>query len=903
MLTDQTNDLSLAALLDVLPEGISWLKPMYSPSGELVNFQFIYVNGVIRTQSTLTNYKLEPGALFLDDTQVRPAYFAKHFWLLAEVLETGVSQTYTQFNDVLNGWYTITHQSMNGGILSVARDVSDQIQAAKAIQEQATQMQAMLEGSQNGTLLIQPVYTADQQPNDYVIVAANQAFGDLTNVNVKAVIGQSLGEVYPEYKRAGVFDLYCATLADGIPRKSEVYYGDSDRRGWFELSVSRHESYLVITSTNTTEARLARETIEEAARNLQSVIDHAQTGIFVFSPILNEAGDEIIDFRFKTINRMVAALVGQTPETLTGAVASDWFTSYRETGLFDQYRRTYLTGEELRADINYNVDGFDVWFDVQSRRVENDVLVTFTDYTLLKQAQQVVEQQAVKTRQQTELLNSVLDGSESGIMAFEAIRDPARQQAIVDFRFVVVNKACESIIGLPVESLLGKRLYDMFPGNWETGLFDLYVQTTESGQPGSTEVYYNHDGLDFWLSISTQKLGDGFVVTFSDISALKRATKAVEAASEELSTVIDTSQTGISLMSPVLNETGELVDFRFKVANKQLGAYVGQESATIIGDLASRWLPDYLTNGLFAHYREAYLTGVTKRFDFHYEGDGIDVWLDLMVTKMNDAVLVTFTDYTALKQLQQQLENTIADLKRSNANLEQFAYVASHDLQEPLRKIQSFGDVLQTRYGSLVGLDGIDLIVRMQIAANRMSGLIRDILAYSRLASRRDDAQLVSIQAVATRVLDDLDLTIQETEAVVQVGELPTVYGDEMQLRQLLQNLLSNALKFRSNERLPVISLSGHRVAAANLPDDVLPVQKAAFYECITLVDNGIGFDQKYTDRIFQVFQRLHGRSQYEGTGIGLAIVQKVVENHGGAVTASSQQGQGAVFTIYLPAV
>ena len=236
-----------------------------------------------------------------------------------------------------------------------------------------------------------------------------------------------------------------------------------------------------------------------------------------------------------------------------------------------------------------------------------------------------------------------------------------------------------------------------------------------------------------WLAISVQQLGDGFVVTFTDVTALKLANKAIEGAAEELITVIDTSQTGIFLFSPVFNDDGEVVDFRFKVANRQLGRYVGQEPTAIIGDLGSRWFPDYMTNGLFENYRKAYLTGRTQRFDFHYYGSGIDVWLDILVTKMGDAVLVTFTDYTVLKKLQQQLENSIADLKRSNANLEQFAYVASHDLQEPLRKIQSFGDVLQNNYGSLIGGDGADLIVRMQTAANRMSGLIRDLLAYSRL--------------------------------------------------------------------------------------------------------------------------------------------------------------------------
>jgi signal transduction histidine kinase len=179
--------------------------------------------------------------------------------------------------------------------------------------------------------------------------------------------------------------------------------------------------------------------------------------------------------------------------------------------------------------------------------------------------------------------------------------------------------------------------------------------------------------------------------------------------------------------------------------------------------------------------------------------------------------------------------------------------------------------------------------------------LIHDLLAYSRLSTRRDGAEPVSLQIVLSRVLDDLDFSIQATGAVIHTGYLPTVSGDEMQLRQLFQNLLSNALKFRSADGPPVVRIYSRQITAADLPADVLPLRQSDHYECIVLEDNGIGFDEKYASRIFQVFQRLHGRNKYEGTGIGLAIVQKVVENHGGAVTASSKPGQGATFTIYLP--
>ena len=783
MLTTQPSDLSFSALLNALPDGVSWLKPVYNATNDLIDFQFVYLNEISCAQLA-TTHKPEPGMMFLEDSRVRPAHVEEQFLQLVRVIQTGSSPPYTYFVEELNNWYSLTYRFFDGGVLCVTREIFDQVKVAKAADE----------------------------------------------------------------------------------------------------------------------AHQASEVVEETAQNLRSVIDQSQTGILVLTPVLDQATSEIIDFRFKTVNRMVADIVGQTPEKLAGALASEWFTSYRETGIFEQYRQTYLTGETLRASINYNVDGFDVWFDVQSRVLENELLVTFTDYTMLYQAHQAAEHQAIQTQSQTELLNSVLDSSESGIMAFEAIRDPDGQQAIVDFRFMIVNRACESILNLPVETMVGKKLHDVFPGNWETGLFDLYVHTTETSQAGSTEVYYNHDGLDFWLTISTQKMGDGFVVTFSDVSALKQATKAIKKASEELITVVDTSQTGIFLFSPVFGGDGTVTDFRFRMANRQLGLYVGQEPTALIGQLGSQWFPNYLTNGLFEQCRKAYLTERTQRFDFHYDGGGIDAWLDILVTKMGDAVLVTFTDYTNLKKLQQQLEDTIDGLKRSNANLERFAYVASHDLQEPLRKIQSFGDLLQSRYGPLLGEEGTSLIGRMQVSANRMSNLIRDLLAYSRLSAQTGVLEKVALQPLVSRVLDDLELSIRETGATVHTDYLPNVPGDELQLRQLMQNLLTNALKFRVPGRSPVVRIEGELMAATDLPPNVQPLKRAATYLRLTISDNGIGFDPMYKSRIFQVFQRLHGRSQYEGTGIGLAIVQKVVENHGGAVTATSEPGQGATFAVYLPA-
>jgi len=225
-------------------------------------------------------------------------------------------------------------------------------------------------------------------------------------------------------------------------------------------------------------------------------------------------------------------------------------------------------------------------------------------------------------------------------------------------------------------------------------------------------------------------------------------------------------------------------------------------------------------------------------------------------------------------------------LLRSNRELQDFAYVASHDLQEPLRKIQAFGDRLKTKFGDVLAEDGRDYLERMQNAAGRMQTLINDLLAFSRVATKAQPFVPVDLRKVAHEVLSDLEIRIEQTGARVEVGELPTIDADPLQMRQLIQNLVGNALKFRREHIQPVITLDAH-VNGEGL--------------CrLTVKDNGIGFDMQYVDKIFGVFQRLHGRDQYEGTGVGLAICRKIAERHGGQITAESKPGDGATVTVTL---
>jgi len=235
------------------------------------------------------------------------------------------------------------------------------------------------------------------------------------------------------------------------------------------------------------------------------------------------------------------------------------------------------------------------------------------------------------------------------------------------------------------------------------------------------------------------------------------------------------------------------------------------------------------------------------------------------------------------------LKRTQARLEHSNRELESFAYVASHDLQEPLRKIQTFGDRLKATSAATLDAKGLDYLERMNAAATRMRGLIDDLLSYARVSAQTKPFTRVDLAALAREVLGDLETAIERTGATITLGELPVLDADPVQLRQLLQNLLSNALKFRREDVAPTISVEATVEAGSNRCE-------------LRVRDNGIGFEEKYTERIFDLFQRLHGRGgQYEGTGIGLAICRKIAERHGGSIGARSSPGAGATFLVTLP--
>lgn len=261
--------------------------------------------------------------------------------------------------------------------------------------------------------------------------------------------------------------------------------------------------------------------------------------------------------------------------------------------------------------------------------------------------------------------------------------------------------------------------------------------------------------------------------------------------------------------------------------------------------------------------------------------------------KVQGTVLLV-RDISARKQMEEQLNAYMLRLEQSNRQLQEFAAVASHDLQEPLRKIKAFGELLVSKHGKDLNKEAVDFLERMRNAADRMQILMESLLTYSRVTTKAEPFTHVDLNQVLRNVLNDLEWRIKQTGAEIKLKDLGTIEAEPNQMHQLFQNLLGNALKFHC-DRKPVVKVYCRPHLAHS------KTKMPSGFRSICVEDNGIGFDEKYLDRLFAPFQRLHGRHEYEGTGMGLAICNRIVERHSGSIKAWSTPGKGATFMVTLP--
>lgn len=873
-----------AQLFYNLPDAAVWFSPYHTDAGTLTGFRADRINTAAVRQA---------GSFFdrhpLLTADGAPTLYAD----LTKCFQTGQPQTVVRAEAPFGRPMHLRYSRVGDGVLLLAQPPAEPVSTTRLQRD----LDAIMAQAQTGILLLSPVHDATGRLVDFRFELANHTLARLSGQDSpELLVGSPVSVWFPGYRETDVFVHFRQAHETGLPRQFELHYDTDGLDRWFDVVATPLEGDLLVSFTDFTSLKQSQETVQQQASLLHSVLNSSLNGIMAFRAIRNAAG-AIVDFTLLSVNQAACGLTGRSETELLRDSLLTTFPGNREAGLFTMYCAVTETGAPARTEANYQHDGLDMWIDISAQQLDDGFVVTFSDISVSKQAQ-------LRAEQQSGLIRTMLDGSLNGILLLDPLFDA--EGRLTDFRILAANRAVYELTGADPVAAVGNTMLAVYPSYKENGFFALYADTYATGEMRQKEIYYQDEQLEGWFMVSAARQDNVLVLTFTNTTEIRQQQRALEQAAVELQTIIDTTQTGIYLFSAVTDQAGEVVDFRFKRVNRYLARLVGQEPPTLAGALGSAWFPEYKTNGLFDAYLKTYRTGADQRFDFQYHlTNGQSVWMDIKITRMGTDVLVTFSNFTKLKKLQQQLELTIDDLKRSNANLEQFAYVASHDMQEPLRKIQTFGDVLQTQYSAVLDGAGVTMLDRIQQAANRMQSLIQDVLAYSRLSSVREQFRPVDLAQLVADVLVDLELSTAEKGVVVDQQALPVVPGDRVQLQQLFLNLISNAIKFArvgDPGHTPRIRISARALKGCETDFELLSEEREKAFWLLAVSDNGIGFEPRYAEQIFRVFQRLHTRNEYAGTGVGLAIVQRVVENHRGYVRAEGQPGQGATFWLLLPA-
>ena len=469
------------------------------------------------------------------------------------------------------------------------------------------------------------------------------------------------------------------------------------------------------------------------------------------------------------------------------------------------------------------------------------------------------------------------------------------------FKVVLANQAFSSLLQLPMAEIHGKTELELFPGEIGQRFQAQQERASASKQKIIVDEIIELGGKKLRLRAEKSPvLGasgevQGVLTIFTSVRESNQNTDFVGRSDAELTRVWEKSLDGMRLT----DEDGIILR-----VNPAFCRMVGKTQQELVGkSFAVIYDADQPENIVAKHRVRFAERNVEPLFERELLlWNGTKVWFELSNSFIEETggrpyLLSIFRDISERKNAEEKLREFTNKLERSNRELQDFAYVASHDLQEPLRKVSVFSDRLKTKFGEQLGTEGIDYLDRMQKAAQRMQALINDLLTFSRVTSKSQPFVPVNLSKVAGEVVSDLETRIEQVGGKVEIASLPTIEAEPLHMRQLLQNLIGNALKFHRSDVKPLVRVEAHTFKEYH------PAARGGTREMLqlTVSDNGIGFDEKYSEKIFQVFQRLHSRAQYEGTGMGLAITRKIVEHHGGQVTAKSKPNEGATFVVILP--
>lgn len=666
----------------------------------------------------------------------------------------------------------------------------------------------------------------------------------------------------------------------------EYSYFSTSLEKYLSLTRIKVRGGVLTTARNRTEEYNTKVKKEEQERLLNSIIENSPYGICLYESVRDD-NRNIIDFKLRLCNEKSSEITALSLDQLHTMSVKELMKMRGQSGYLEIGIKVVETGEPYYME--YYSTARSQWLGFSFVKFEDGYLLNYIDITITKRYEQEAKYNA-------EELNAIFNGSLSGVYSAKLIRDP--NNSVTDLIFVRANEGFYRMFPSLPDSIAGKTLLSVAGKDDQTSFLEFVRGVVETGQPAIQILNYRDP--DRWYELSIVKLSDEMIsVTVNGITAQKAAMVEIEHQKKLLDNIMKYSPNGLSITKAIRNEKGEMIDAISVLMNNACEKINGAPNEIVLANSIGNLEPGVLSSPIF---KQATKLEVGESFHSEYFINPTKTWLELAVARMDeDHFINVFTDISAIKEIQQQLENSIMELKKSNASLGDFAYAASHDLQEPIRKIRFFLEQLKDDHDYLLDEKGRRVFHRIEIAANRMKQLVEDLLEYSWVNQGVSKFERINLQDILVNVLDDLELSILEQKAVIKMSNLPMIKGNKRQIQQLFQNLIDNALKYHKPGTGHIVSISANKILGKDIPVQLSEEEKLKFFQCIEVKDNGIGFELKDAERIFNVFTRLHGNSDYKGSGVGLAIVRKVVENHNGYIKAEGIPGVGATFNIFLP--
>jgi PAS domain S-box-containing protein len=823
------------------------------------------------------------------------------------------------------------------GALAMLTDITKPKQAEKALQKSEEQYRTLFNTMNEGFCIIEMLFDEHERPIDYIYIEANRAFDNQTVL--KNVIGKRMRELAPNHEEYW-FEIYGKVALTGESVQFEHLAEALGR--WYEVYAYRvgkpEDRKVAVIFNDITDRKQVEEALQKSEERYRNIVETVNEGIWIFDS----------DIKVTYANDKMAEMLGYSPEEIIGKPGAyfvdDEYKKYTE--LRTEKRKQGI--DEVHENKLVRKDGSTLWVLVNSKSIFDTIgkfagiLAMLTDITERKHVEEALREAYDKLQNQSEELqvsneelrvqsdelseaNTLLHDNENKFRTLAENSPDLIARFDKQNRCIYANPAIAKLyIKPPIAEFYGWSMDECIDKTNYEPIRELEIAKFSEkqredvftiGKPEITEFQYTTpQGKKCYFNTRIiPEFVDSevtYVLVIShDITAMKEVeaklketldnleekVKERTAELEKAYNLLKESENGLAeaqRISHIGNWDWDIVTDKIYLSDEVYRIYgFTPQEFDVTYDIFLRYLhPDYRdrVNDAFNNASKEKPISIDYRIILdNGEERIIHAHGEVIFNEENVRVRTrgTFQDITERKETEETLKLKLEELRRSNQELEQFAYVSSHDLQEPLRMISSYLQLLQRRYEGNLD-DRADKYIHFAVdGAFRMQNLINDLLEFSRVATRAREPEPTDLEFVLNQVLSNLDLYIKENRATVSYGHLPEVMADNTQLAQVFQNLIINGIKFHSEEAPQICIFAEKKVS-----EWVFSVQ-----------DNGIGIDPQYTEKIFEVFKRLHNKETYPGTGIGLAVCKKIVERHGGRIWVESELGKGSNFYFTLP--